>query len=350
MCKLRFSFSIPVPTPRLEYMIDGTKKSEACGFYSVFYADHTTMLNSPGTCYDAFSFLTALAMETKKIRLCTGVSDCHRFNPALMAHKVATLDVFSNGRAMIGIGAGEAMNIDLYGIKREKSYTKLREYIELLRKFWTKKRVNFKSEFWGTMKNGFIQIKPIQKTPPIYVAANSPKIRRMAGELGDGWYPFVETPWTYKENYKEVVEGAKNAGRDPSEIDYVYDCFVAIDNDDPQKAIDRCDFFKTSYLVNPTKINQAYPNVNLPEKLTIHNILLDAPGAGDLLKCIDQLPVTINEDLNCIGTTEDVIASIEKYKNAGATHLALMNRGPDVDRVYEIFKNIIIPYFKELEK
>ena len=347
---MRFSFSIPVPTPRLEYMIEGTKKSEECGFFSVFYADHTTMLNSPGTCYDAVSFLTALAMESKKIKLCTGVSDCHRFNPGLMAHKIATLDVISNGRAMIGIGAGEAMNIDLYGIKRERSYTKLREYIELLRKFWTKKRINYKSEFWGSMKNAFIQIKPIQKPPPIYVAANSPKTRKLAGEVGDGWYPFVETPWTYKENYKEVVEGAKKAGRNPSEIDYVYDCFVAIDDDNPQKAVERCDFFKTSYLVNPTKINQAYPNVNLPENLTIHNILLDASGATDLLKCMDQLPATVNEDLNCIGSIDDVIASIEKFKNAGATHLALMNRGPDVDKVYEIFRNKIIPYFKELEK
>ena len=350
MSDLKFSFSIPVPTPRLEYMIDGSKRAEACGFHSIFYADHTTMLNSPGTCYDALCFLTALAMETKKLNLCTGVSDCHRFHPALMAHKVATLDVISKGRAMLGIGAGEAMNIDFYGLSRERSVIKLREYIEIIRKFWTKKRINIKSDFWGTIKNGFIQIKPIQKTPPIYVAANSLKTRKIAGELGDGWYPFVETPWTYKENYSEVVDAAKKAGRDPSGIDYVYDCFVAIDDDNPQKAIDRCEFFKTGYILNPTKINQAYPNVNLPENLTIHNILLDSEGAADLLKCTDRLPESIHEDANCIGTTDNVIASIEKFKNAGATHLALMNRGPDLNLVYEIFRDKIIPYFKEMDK
>ena len=86
-----------------------------------------------GTCYDAYCFLTSLAMVTKKIKLCTGVSDCHRFHPALMAHKVATLDQISNGRAMIGLGAGEAMNIDMYGLNRNKSVTKLREYINLMR-------------------------------------------------------------------------------------------------------------------------------------------------------------------------------------------------------------------------
>jgi len=348
---MKFSFSIPVPTPRLKYMFEGAKKSEACGFDSIFYADHTTMLPPvPGICFDAFTFLTSLAMITNKIKLCTGVSDCHRFHPALMAHKVATLDIISNGRAMIGIGAGEAMNIDIYGLKRERSVTKLREYIEILRKFWTKNTINIKSEFWGTIKNAFIQIKPIQKSPPIYVAANNLKTRKLAGELADGWYPFVETPWTYKENYKEVVDAAKKAGRDPSIIDYVYDCFVAIDEKDPQNATKRCEFFKTSYLLNPNKTNQAYPNVNLPEDLTIHNFLMDSEGAADLLKCIDRLPDLILEDTNCLGTTDDVIASIEKFKDAGATHMALMNRGPDVNKVYEIFRDKIIPYFKDLEK
>jgi len=145
---MRFSFHIPVPTPRLEYMYEGVKKAEESGFFGIFYADHTTMSpqKGTGTCYDAYCYLTALAMITKKVKLCTGVSDCHRFHPALMAHKVATLDQISNGRAMIGLGAGEAMNIDMYGLSRRRSVSKLREYIILLRKFWTEKNVNHKSD------------------------------------------------------------------------------------------------------------------------------------------------------------------------------------------------------------
>lgn len=348
---MKFSFSIPVPTPRLEYMIEGAKRSEACGFDTVFYADHTTMLPpGPGRCFDAFVFLTALSMETSKIKLCTGVSDCHRFHPALMAHKVASLDVISNGRAMIGIGAGEAMNVDIYGLTRKGSITKLREYIELLRKFWTKRTVNVNSEFWGNMKNAYIQIKPIQKTPPIYVAANSTKTRFLTGELGDGWYPIVETPKTYKDNCNEVKAGAKKIGRDPKEIDYVLNCFVAIDDEDPQKAVKRCEFFRASYLVNPLKTNQAYPNLNLPEELTIHNFLMDSEGAAELIGSIDRLPESIIEDMNCVGTTEDVIAKIEEFRSAGVIHFSFMNRGPDVNKVYEIFKDKIIPYFIELEK
>jgi len=347
---MRFSFHIPVPTPRLEYMFKGTKMAEECGFFGVFYADHTVMLPpGPGTCYDAYCFLTSLAMITKKIRLCTGVSDCHRFHPALMAHKVATLDQISNGRGMIGLGAGEAMNIDMYGIERKNSVSKLREYIILLREFWTKKKVSKNSEFWGDIKKAYIQIKPIQKNPPIYVAANGPKTRKLAGELADGWYPLYQPPWLYKEKKKEVFDAAKAVGRDPTNIDYVYDCFVAIDNDDPDNAIKRCEFFKSSYLLNSFITNEAYPNLDLPEDVNVHDFEMSSINSLDYLSNLDKLPETILQDTNCLGTVDDVISSIEKYKQAGATHMSLMNRGPDTNKVYEIFKDKIIPYFQELE-
>ncbi len=347
---MRFSFHIPVPTPRLELMIEGTKKAEECGFFGVFYADHTVMLPpGPGTCYDAYCFLTSLAMVSKNIKLCTGVSDCHRFHPALMAHKVATLDVISNGRAMIGIGAGEAMNIDMYGLNRNRSVTKLREYIILMRKFWTKKKVNADSEFWGKIKNAYIQIKPIQETPPIYVAGNGPKTRQITGELADGWYPLYQPPWVFKKNAKEVIDAAKISGRDPSKIDFVYDCFVAIDDDDPQKAIGRCEFFKSSYVLNASITNQAYPNLNIPEDVNVHNFEMTTEGVSEQLQYLDKLPDSVLQDFNCLGTTEDVIASIEEYKKAGVNNLSIMNRGPDPNKVYEIFRDKIIPYFNDME-
>ena len=348
---MKFGFSIPVPTPRLEYMYEGSKIAEECGFNYVFYADHTVMLPpGPGTCFDAFMFLTSIAMITKKVKLCTGVSDPHRFHPALMAQKVATLDQISNGRAMIGLGAGEKMNVDMYGLNRDKSLSKLREYIELLREFWTKRKVNRKSDFWGNIRRAYIQVKPIQITPPIYIAANGPKTRQMTGELGDGWYPFVESPSSFKVNKKEIVEAAKNAGRNPEEIDYTYNCFVAIDNKNPENAVNRCEFFRVSYVLNPNKTNQIYPDLCLPTDYTIYNFDMHVKDIDEQLACIDNLSETILQDTNCLGSTDDVISSIEKYKEAGATSMILMNRGPDINQVYEIFRDKIIPYFKELEK
>jgi len=218
-----------------------------------------------------------------------------------------------------------------------------------LREFWTKKKVSKNSEFWGDIKKAYIQIKPIQKNPPIYVAANGPKTRKLAGELADGWYPLYQPPWLYKEKKKEVFDAAKAVGRDPTNIDYVYDCFVAIDNDDPDNAIKRCEFFKSSYLLNSFITNEAYPNLDLPEDVNVHDFEMSSINSLDYLSNLDKLPETILQDTNCLGTVDDVISSIEKYKQAGATHMSLMNRGPDTNKVYEIFKDKIIPYFQELE-
>jgi alkanesulfonate monooxygenase SsuD/methylene tetrahydromethanopterin reductase-like flavin-dependent oxidoreductase (luciferase family) len=348
---MKFGFSIPVPTPRLEYMYEGSKKAEQCGFEYIFSADHTVMLPpGPGTCFDAFMFLTAIAMITNKVGLCTGVSDPHRFHPALMAQKVATLDQISKGRAMIGIGAGEKMNVDMYGLNRDRPVAKLREYIELLREFWTKRKVNRKSDFWGNIRRAYIQVKPIQNTPPIYIAANGPKTREITGQLGDGWYPFVESPTSFKENKKEIVDAAKIADRNPEDIDYTYNCFVAIDNKNPEDAVKRCEFFRVSYVLNPKKTNQIYPDLCLPTNYTIHNFDMQVKNANEQLACVDKLPETILQDTNCLGSTDDVISSIERFKEAGATSMILMNRGPDIDQVYEIFRDKIIPYFKELER
>ena len=69
----------------------------------------------------------------------------------------------------------------------------------------------------------------------------------------------------------------------------------------------------------------------------------------DYANNIDKLPETILQDTNCIGTTDDVISSIEKYKQAGATNMSFMNRGPDPNKVYEIVRDKIMPYFNELD-
>jgi len=348
---MKFGNIIQFPSSSIESIFEQTEKTEESGFDTIFYADHTVDFPppGPGMVFDAFNTLSALAMITK-LQLGTAVSDCHRFHPALMAHKVATLDHISSGRALFGIGAGEKINVDMYGLSRAKVLSKLREYIELMRQFWTKKKVSKKSEFWGDIKKAYIQLKPIQKTPPIYVAANGPKTRQLTGELGNGWFPFVETPWTYKENKKEIVEAAKKVGRNPDEIDYALQIYVAIDDDNPEKAVKACEAFRLAGLVVASvKLNQIYPTLNLPTDVNAFNYDMNS-DISKILAYKDKLPESMLNDTICLGTTDDVIASIEKFKEAGVTHMAFWNYGPDNNKVFESFRDKIIPYFKEEDK
>ncbi|MHA1733228.1 MAG: LLM class flavin-dependent oxidoreductase [Promethearchaeota archaeon] len=346
---MKFSWCVPVPTPRLELMYAGARKTEECGFHSICYADHTVMIPpSGGQVYEAWAFLTALATMTSKVKLWTGVSDVHRVHPAIMAQKVATLDVISGGRAMIGLGFGEAMNLDMYGIPRNASLTKMREFVEVLRLLWRKRRkAKFSGKFF-TLDRAYLQVHPVGKTIPVYIAANGVKSRELTGEIGDGWYPFFENPDIFATHREDVVRGIKR-GKKPEEklesFDYSYNCFVAI-ADDHEAALDRVRFFKSSCLTMGHKFNEAY-GLSLPTNLTIHNMTMETDGADELLACVEDVPDRALEEFNVVGTPDEVIAQVERFQKAGCTHLVLMNRGPDIDGVYETIRDVVIPYFRE---
>ncbi len=345
LMEVKFGFSIPVPTYRLELAIEGAKKAEQCGFDSLWYADHLTTLPPVGRIYDAFVFLTTMALNTSRLTLCTGVSDPHRRHPAVMAHILATLDLVSNGRAMLGIGAGEAMNLKMFNIDARKPVSKMREFIEVMRLLWKEDRVNYNGEFYK-MKDALLQLKPIQERIPIYVASNSPRSRRLTGEIAEGWFPFYESPNMIDRHIKDVEEGAKKIGRSMDEIDTCYNCMTAI-GDDFETAFKRVEFMKGGHLLFPSKLKEEY-NIEVPKDLVIHKL---TPSNEDLMRLaqyIDKVPDRILQDFNVIGTVDQVMDQIEAFIKAGIKHLALLNRGPDPNRVFEIYRDKIIPYFKEL--
>src|ERR1700680_3193546 len=83
--------------------------AEKLGFESLWFSDH--LIDTGGIKVDPWSTMGAIAGSTNKIGMCSAVSDFQRVHPAKMAHIVATLADLSNGRASLGIGAGEAMNL-----------------------------------------------------------------------------------------------------------------------------------------------------------------------------------------------------------------------------------------------
>lgn len=169
----------------------------------------------------------------------------------------------------------------------------------------------------------------------------------MAGELGNGWLPEVDAPWSYKMNKKEVVEAAEKSGRDPEKIDYCYFCRLAVDDETPKKTLKSLEHLRTMRLrFSPDKLNQIYPNLNIPEDVSIHNYDLRS-NTAEALEYEEKVPESLLKDIDCIGTTDEVIANIEKFKEAGVTHIVFDNLGPDTNYVFKVFRDNVIPYFKE---
>jgi alkanesulfonate monooxygenase SsuD/methylene tetrahydromethanopterin reductase-like flavin-dependent oxidoreductase (luciferase family) len=112
--KIRFSYNTPGPNPR--EAADKGVGAEKLGFDCVWVSDHLTDMPPENTVYDAWTMLEDIGARTTMIRLGAGVTDIQRINPAKVAGMIATLDHLTNGRINLGIGAGEVMNTQPFGM------------------------------------------------------------------------------------------------------------------------------------------------------------------------------------------------------------------------------------------
>ena len=167
---------------------------------------------------DAFSLIGLLAANTTKIKLCTGIISVFSRTPAMIAQTAATLDEISGGRIMLGLGTSGPIVIEnWHGIKYEKPLQRTREYVEIIKAALRFERVNYEGEIFK-LKNFKLQFKPIRSEIPVLIAAMGPKNTFLAGQVADGWIPFLLPLQGLKDAGEHLVKGALSAGRDVGEI------------------------------------------------------------------------------------------------------------------------------------
>jgi alkanesulfonate monooxygenase SsuD/methylene tetrahydromethanopterin reductase-like flavin-dependent oxidoreductase (luciferase family) len=139
-----------------------------------------------------------------------------------MAKTTATLDLYSNGRLIFGVGAGWfAEEAQLFGVQFKRRWQHLREAVEALRILWSKEEASYEGEF---VRFPPIRIfpKPVQKPfPPIWLGAHDPKyaLSRVA-RFADGWFPANLSPEKAKEVLPEIKRLTREAGRDPEALEF----------------------------------------------------------------------------------------------------------------------------------
>lgn len=324
--------------------------AEKIGFDHIWLSDHVISLKSDAEFPDAWVILPVIGMETKRIKLGSGVSDSFRRHPVGLAHKLATLDKLTNGRATLGIGAGEAMNLVPFGMEMESPVTRLKEAIIVIKTLLSSNKENpgnFKGKIFN-LQDGYLQIHSVQKPhPPIYVGALGIKTRRITGELGDGWFPWIETPQTYKQHLKDLGYGVKKAGRKLDEIDRVAAFYSAIseDSEEAYKSVEP--LAKMALVLERSVAKLCGHEIIYPEEVTIQKIIPQIQLIDMMNKAIQEIPFKLVAKITVIGTVEDCISKIEKYIKAGATSVAMFNAGPNINKTYEAYGKSIIPYFKE---
>ena len=230
------------------------KLVEELGFDALWVSDHIVVPRSLESRYpyrrdgsfpvspdvslmEPIATLLFVAAITERVKLGTTVLVLPMRNPIVTAKQLASLDVLSNGRLILGVGTGwMEEEFQMLGVPFKRRGARTNEYIRLIKALWTEENPSFEGEFWQIKDVGF-NPKPLQKPhPPIWTGGHSAPALRRAGRLSDGWHAVGVSPDTLREQFQEVQRHAEEAGRDPASITLSVRPRVRID--DPAKTIE----------------------------------------------------------------------------------------------------------------
>ncbi|HTS54278.1 MAG TPA: LLM class F420-dependent oxidoreductase [Burkholderiales bacterium] len=197
---MKISAVLPFDDPDFQTQEDAVAKVatllERVGFDSCSVTDHPCptgrWLDAGGHhAQDPFVMLAMVAAVTRKLRLLTGILVLAYRNPFICARAVATLDVFSRGRVILGMGAGYLKGeYRALGVDFERRNELMDEYLRALKAAWGADEFTFQGTGYQALGNRILP-RPVQKPhPPLWIGGNSKRAIRRAVELGDAWYPF----------------------------------------------------------------------------------------------------------------------------------------------------------------
>ena len=160
------------------------QRAEALGFGDLWVTDN--IVDHVG-CFDSLTVLTYAAALTTTIRLGVSVLVLPVYHPIHVAHRVATLDVLSGGRAILGVGLGRDDDYPPFQVPPARRVRRFRESVELIKALWTEPSVTYRGEIFQ-LEGGTIGTKPVQAPhPPVWLGGHHPDAVRRAAVFADGW-------------------------------------------------------------------------------------------------------------------------------------------------------------------
>jgi G6PDH family F420-dependent oxidoreductase len=299
-------------------LVRQARMAEEAGFQGLWISDHYhPWTDAQGESAFVWTVIGALA-EATDLPVATAVTcPTVRIHPAVIAQAAATAQVMLEGRFVLGVGSGEALNEHILGDRwpsADERLEMLEESIEVLRKLWTGEVVHHHGEHY-TVDHARIYTLP-DIPPPILVSGFGPKSVELAGRVGDGYVTTMPDA--------ELIERFHASGGQGKPVQAgTKVCYGP----------DKAEAVKT--------VHRIWPNESLPGELAQ---VLPTPEhfmqASELVT--EEL---IAESVPCGPDIEEHVAALQEYADAGVDELYIQQIGPDQEPFFEAFARDVLPRF-----
>lgn len=297
------------------------QRAEQVGFTFALISDHYhPWTDQQGQSPFVWSVLGAIAYATDKLRVGTGVTcPLLRIHPAIIAQAAATIGSMMPGRFFLGVGTGEHLNEHILGDKWPPSDVRremLAEAVEIIRLLWQGGSQSFYGMFYQ-VENAQVYTLP-SELPEIYVAAAGENAAELAGEIGDGL--IVTSP-----DKKLVKTFDDSGGQGKPHYGQITVCYAR----DEKKAMETAH----KWWPQATLKGELHQELPLPAHFE--------QGTQDVT------PEQVCESITCGPDPARHMQAIQKYIDAGITHVYVHQVGPDQDAFFDFYQNEILPRFEK---
>ena len=292
--------------PRVELNWQMAETAERIGYDSVWVGDSIT--SKPRL--EPLAVMAALAARTHRVKIGTAVMLNALRHPVHLAHSIATIDNISDGRIILGLGAGRSNNqmfVDEHaavGVPIEERAARMEESIDVLRKLWTEDDVSNPDGFYP-LSGMTLEPRPVQQPVPIWLSSNWVQrgLRRVAAQ-GDGWITNVPSTEMFTKCWDKIEEKGQELGRDVSRIPRAL--YISVNLNDEDEALAEGDGFMRAYYGIPYEV--------------------------------------VSKQLLCVfGPAQKVIDAIKRYKEAGADYFIVRFASPNQMQQLEKFTELVAP-------
>lgn len=219
-------------------------EAERLGFETLWVSELTTTAFA-----DPLAVLSHVAAVTRTCRLGIAVLVAPLHTPFRLANQLATIDVLSVGRLIIGVGFGSKPEIyGRYGLSTSQRLKRYIDGIELMRGVWTNDRSAFENGMWSIDQKAMV-VQPVQQPhPPIFMGARKAEAIRRVAKIGDGWVASGSAPFSeFVSGIETLHRALDQEGRDPEGFQVLKRVYAAVSENEPRDRERMRQWFSESY-------------------------------------------------------------------------------------------------------